>query len=191
MQLCCHDCLFSSFTVAKVTPFSCNEQIIPLFLYIEAAFFHWCFSMLSQYLLPHQRYEGMNYAIRRFLVSVVRASRSRGFGIQSPFAYRFVRDVVRNAGKYDTDAEHCRQEGSVRQQRLRRFYARLLCYLNEKGNLGKVVVIEDIHRNRHRYRMWCDVVSDERVGVTFDLYDCGVVFFDQKMYKRNYKVMLW
>jgi hypothetical protein len=32
------------------------------------------------------------------------------------------------------------------------------------------------------------VERDVRTGVTFDLYYCGIVFFDKKRHKMNYKV---
>jgi hypothetical protein len=46
-----------------------------------------------------------------------------------------------------------------------------------------MVVIDGIHRNKDN---WQKVVSDERTVVTFDLYYCGIVFFDKKRHKQNY-----
>ena len=46
-----------------------------------------------------------------------------------------------------------------------------------------VLVIDGIHRDKGN---WQKVVSDERAVVTFDLYYCGIVFFDKKRYKQNY-----
>ena len=46
-----------------------------------------------------------------------------------------------------------------------------------------VVVVEDIWRDPQR---WQQIARDARTGTTFDLYYCGIVFFDTKRYKHNY-----
>ena len=46
-----------------------------------------------------------------------------------------------------------------------------------------VLVIEDIWRDPQR---WQQITRDARTGTTFDLYYCGIVFFDTKRYKHNY-----
>jgi hypothetical protein len=48
-----------------------------------------------------------------------------------------------------------------------------------------VLVVEDICRNRP---LWQQIARDPRTGTTFDLYYCGIVFFDTKRYKHNYKI---
>lgn len=48
-----------------------------------------------------------------------------------------------------------------------------------------VLVVEDICRNRP---LWQQIARDQRTGTTFDLYYCGIVFFDTKRYKHNYKI---
>ena len=48
-----------------------------------------------------------------------------------------------------------------------------------------VLVIEAIYRD---WNFWHEVEQDARTGVTFDLYYCGIVFFDKSRYKKNYKV---
>jgi hypothetical protein len=48
-----------------------------------------------------------------------------------------------------------------------------------------VLVVEDIQRDK---ALWQQIASDPRTGTTFDLYYCGIVFFDTKRYKHNYKI---
>ena len=56
------------------------------------------------------------------------------------------------------------------------------------ANIKTVLVIEDINCNSEAKRFWQQVVDDERTGVTFDLYFCGIVFFDLDKFKCNYVV---
>ena len=49
-----------------------------------------------------------------------------------------------------------------------------------------VVIIEHIHKDKHTTQYWKQLVADSRVGVSFDLYYCGVLFLNTKMYKQNY-----
>ena len=53
---------------------------------------------------------------------------------------------------------------------------------NEVGE-RTVLVVEGI---RERKDKWREIVRDERTGVTFDLYYCGIVLFDKTRYKKNY-----
>ena len=48
-----------------------------------------------------------------------------------------------------------------------------------------VVVIEKIFKD---WKQWHEIEHDPRTVVTFDLYYCGIVFFDKKRQKKNYKV---
>lgn len=49
-------------------------------------------------------------------------------------------------------------------------------------------VIEGIHDNNAKRKWWMQVVADKRTGITFDLYDLGLVFFDHGMNKQHYVV---
>lgn len=62
------------------------------------------------------------------------------------------------------------------------------CYesILQKVDEHSVLVVEGIAANRQSKQMWRDIVDDDRTGVTFDLYDCGLVFFDKQRYKKNY-----
>ena len=48
-----------------------------------------------------------------------------------------------------------------------------------------VLVVESIWKDWNR---WNEIIADARTSVTFDLYYCGIVFFDQNRYKQNYKI---
>lgn len=51
-----------------------------------------------------------------------------------------------------------------------------------------LVVVRKINRDNDARRCWKEIVGDARNIVTFDLYYCGIVFFDKKRYKQNYIV---
>lgn len=57
-----------------------------------------------------------------------------------------------------------------------------LCNMTDHAS---VLVIEGIYRD---WDFWHEIEKNVRVGVTFDLYYCGIVFFDKTRYKKNYKV---
>lgn len=51
-----------------------------------------------------------------------------------------------------------------------------------------LVVVRNINSDNEARQCWREIVGDERNIVTFDLYYCGIVFFDKKRYKQNYIV---
>lgn len=60
-------------------------------------------------------------------------------------------------------------------------YDRLLSKCNEQS----VLVIEGIFRDWQR---WKAIEQDKRVGTTFDLYYCGILFFDKNRYHHHYTI---
>lgn len=46
-------------------------------------------------------------------------------------------------------------------------------------------IIGSPHANAAKKHWWKEVIADERTGVTFDLYDIGLVFFDKKRIKEH------
>ena len=71
---------------------------------------------------------------------------------------------------------------------LRGNYREFLDTAIEKANPKSLFIIQHIHHNRSTRRFWKEIQKDSRVGVTFDLYYCGLLFFDKKMYKQHYIV---
>jgi hypothetical protein len=53
----------------------------------------------------------------------------------------------------------------------------------DRANQQSVLVVEGIADNKEA---WQQIVDDQRTGVTFDLYYCGLAMFDKKRVKKNY-----
>lgn len=64
-------------------------------------------------------------------------------------------------------------------------YRQLMSDIYPHVDCQSVLVIEGINRD---WDFWKEIEQDARTGVTFDLYYCGIVFFDTKRHKKNYKV---
>ena len=62
------------------------------------------------------------------------------------------------------------------------YRTRLASIYNKVGQ-HSVLIVESIRKNR---AFWREIIADDRTGVTFDLYYCGIVMFDKKRYKQNY-----
>ena len=60
--------------------------------------------------------------------------------------------------------------------------------LTHRVDAHSVLVMERIKRDKETKAFWERVKRDERTGVTFDLYYCGIVFFNKKRFKQNYDV---
>lgn len=58
----------------------------------------------------------------------------------------------------------------------------------QKTHNGTVFIIEDIYGSRTAREWWKKVRKDSRCTLTYDLYDCGIIYFDKKRYKENYTV---
>lgn len=192
--------------------------------------------------------------IRRIAVWAARCRHSRGFGVQSPWAYAFDRYVVNEHWPYYAYGELAAAHPGLpaAERRVLEFYFRLANHLQPdlvadfgrgdaafadyvragcrraavlspcggEGEPGRAIdslprvdmarfvpspavaelwelavgrvgersafVIEGIHSDARCRKLWRGVLADGRTGVTFDLYYCGIVFFDRKRYKQNY-----
>ena len=167
--------------------------------------------------------------LKRSLVWLSRIHRCRGFGIQSPTDYSFVRYVVNEHWPYYAYQElkeedwlirklgylyirlaNWRQPSMMLYDEYQRFWeagcrkvvfssyidkveiARILVEdkagwekLLSKCDQQSVIVVEGIWRDWNR---WREIECDSRTSVTFDLYYCGIVFFDKTRFKHNYQI---
>ena len=51
-----------------------------------------------------------------------------------------------------------------------------------------ILVVEGIGHCEKMQHLWKKMLNDERTGVSYDLYYCGIVFFDRSVYKQHYIV---
>lgn len=191
----------------------------------------------------------LRYWFKRSMVFMRRFTHSRGFGIQSPSAYRFDREVINAHHPYHAyaDLQLAFPHEDRLTLKLARLYFRIanatqarrwaLCthrndvyraYIeagcstdifvdgDEESELGKVaasdvlvttmeddrwqmcesfvssahersmLIVEGIYASKKAKMRWKVLVNDERTRVAFDLYDCGIVFFDYTKSKQLY-----
>lgn len=55
-------------------------------------------------------------------------------------------------------------------------------------DLKSVVVIDGIRKNKKNREFWKNLISNNKVIVSLDLYYLGILFFDTKYCKQNYKL---
>lgn len=58
----------------------------------------------------------------------------------------------------------------------------------QRTTMKSVFVIQGICYSREMKAFWRRLQEDERVGITFDLYDLGLLFFDKTKIKQHYIV---
>ncbi len=187
--------------------------------------------------------------VRISITAFRRYFRSRGFGIQSPWAYSFNRYVINERYPYyfykELDAMHPRLSHIDRKLCL--LYFRIANYLQpanvfdtfhtrsafeesfiagcakthyihtldnsqltfgdgpniyicdinnvdltsrllEESPQKSLLIVTDIHASHVQRGRWEVLAADTRTGVCFDLYHCGLVFFDNKKTKQNYVI---
>lgn len=58
----------------------------------------------------------------------------------------------------------------------------------ERAAAGSLFVVRGIGYSEPMKELWRRFQADERVGITFDLYDVGLLFFDRSKIKQHYIV---
>lgn len=51
-----------------------------------------------------------------------------------------------------------------------------------------LLVLTNIHANHAKRLLWRNILSDDRCGVTYDLYSCGIIFFDKSKHRQDFKI---
>lgn len=65
-----------------------------------------------------------------------------------------------------------------------RFIPYLLSHVNENS----FIFIDGIRTNRKQQMLWKQLIRHEEVILSLDLFHVGILFFDKRFYKRNYKL---
>ena len=138
-----------------------------------------------------------------------RIGKSRGFGIQSPWAYSFVKDVISEKLPYYAYSDIENQYLDTREQKKHKLYFRVRNFLHgaplrivsmkqyatedilsicSSLSMNGVLVVEDIFSSDRNYDRWLQLRDSCLIGITFDLYDFAICFMPNGMYKQHYKL---
>lgn len=60
--------------------------------------------------------------------------------------------------------------------------------LLEGADEGSVVILQDIYASKENRQIWEEACGHERVGVSYDLYYCGLLLCEIRQFKKSYKV---
>ena len=154
--------------------------------------------------------KGIKKKFANFGQRMLRMPRTRGFGVQSPTAYSFLRKVVnekgflRNYRQTHSDFSSYPQDESKQKRllfRIRTVYPNVVelsaSSLLQNENFQQflrnvsadmVLVVTDINLDAEYRKVWLRLVADDRTVLTFNLVDCGIVFFDKTKFKQNFNV---
>jgi predicted O-methyltransferase YrrM len=58
-----------------------------------------------------------------------------------------------------------------------------------KVNAQTVFVFDDIHHSREMEEAWAEIIANEKVRVSFDLFAMGVVYFNPELQKQDYVLL--
>ncbi|MCX6351136.1 MAG: class I SAM-dependent methyltransferase [Bacteroidetes bacterium] len=67
----------------------------------------------------------------------------------------------------------------------------MLNYFNQcaaKASEKSVFVFDDIHWSAEMYDSWQQITQDKRISLSLDLLQLGIVFFDKKLSKQEFKI---
>lgn len=136
-----------------------------------------------------------------------RIGKARGFGIQSPWAFRFVTEVIGEKWPYYAYESIDRQYTARSERRYQKLMLRIRNYVypsllaerdidsitadslsNDITAAGKrgAIIIRGIYSNRAAKEKWNGIKNRPDIGITFDLYDFAICFLDTSIYKQHY-----
>jgi len=178
---------------------------------------NWCLSSMIMLTFAALKVNRPDILLRMKLISIQRklhkgwiwlkrVRHRKGYGVHSPFAFDFITRVIYgksvDGGRYVSKGKES--------QKVRKLLIRLekeaspFVYLNNPANpiyINKVyeeqadkmspkgmMVIYGIYENASMKDLWQKLMSDYRAGITFDLYDVGIILFDKKYTKQDYIV---
>ncbi|MBR4709309.1 MAG: hypothetical protein IKM71_05875 [Bacteroidaceae bacterium] len=139
------------------------------------------------------------------LIWLRRFRHRKGYGVHSPYAYNFLRDVIYESNHYYAyDEIEKKVKGNWWQRMVMRKRERLLFRLKNwcgerpfihamswSGEVARqltpdaMLVLDHLQDN---LVAWQRIKKDARTRVTFDLYDLGIALFNPELTKQNYIV---
>ena len=58
--------------------------------------------------------------------------------------------------------------------------------IKPKLSNGSVLIVDDIHSSKGMREAWNEIRQDEKARVSFDIYGLGVIYYNEKLSRKNY-----
>ena len=58
--------------------------------------------------------------------------------------------------------------------------------IKPKLSNGSVLIVDDIHSSKGMREAWNEIRQDEKARVSFDMYGLGVIYYNEKLSRKNY-----
>lgn len=147
--------------------------------------------------------------MKPFKEYIQRIGKARGFGIQSPWAFSFVTEIIGERLPYYAYADIDSTYSSARERKFQKLVLRVrnfvyphplvieslsaldaaaLDAIVEECGTNGAFILQDIYATPQAQERWQAVKADNRVGITFDLYDFAICFLDRDIYKQHYRL---
>ena len=143
--------------------------------------------------------------LKRPFIWLYRFRHRCGYGVHSPFAFNLITHVIYESTAYYKYEELAKAQKQLELEKDKRWkyeskkVKRLLyrhpdfveevfriCSTRTRGK--SVFVIEGIRYTPQMFALWKRMKQDGWAGITFDLYDLGIIFFDKTKIKQDYIV---
>ena len=161
--------------------------------------YEWLKASASSKSLPHYR-EKVNRLLFRLVnyfrpKTLVEVGKGNGDAFRYMLAARSSMDAISVDGA-DWEEVHRQLEKELKRMKqidflhiaftpyYKEVFEAVFPYLHQQS----IVVIGDIYTSKERKVWWKQLTNDERIRLTFDLYDLGLMFLDTKRYKQNFTV---
>ena len=75
-------------------------------------------------------------------------------------------------------------DGNHKKEATLRYFNLLLPYVHSNS----IVIFDDIRWSNEMEMAWCEIYSHKNIKLSIDLFNLGIVFFNEKLIKQHFEI---